>query len=64
MNVALKYLTVLAALGGGLYAIYAKSPYAGAGLIFFAGLLCDYEPVTNFAQNVGVSLLKAWKGSE
>jgi len=59
MNVVLKYLTVVAALAGGCYAIYKGEAKVGAGLIGFAGLLTDYAELGAFALNA----VKAWRQS-
>ena len=58
MNTALKYLTVVAALAGGCWAIYKGEAKVGAGLIGFAGLLTDYAELGAFA----LSAVKSWKG--
>ena len=55
-----KYLTVLAALVGGCYAIYRNEAKVGAGLIGFAGLLTDYAELGAFA----LSAIAKWKGGQ
>lgn len=58
MNVALKYLTVLAALGGA-FGCYRLHEWRGlVALVFFAGLLTDYAELGAFA----ISAVKSWKG--
>lgn len=58
MNTALKYLTVLAAIAGGCWALYKGEAYVGAGLIGLAGLLTDYAEIGAFA----LSAIAKWKG--
>jgi len=58
VNTALKYLTVLAALAGGCWALYKGESKIGAGLIGFAGLLTDYAEIGDFA----LKSVRAWRG--
>ena len=62
MNVALKYLTVLAALGGA-FGCYRLHEWRGlVALVFFAGVLSDPAEIRDFIVSAGVSAIRAWKG--